>query len=885
MKKVLSYILISFILLANLLAPISVGFDSKNNIQVQKNRVSAEDAVTISLNSKTDHDIGVEGEFKSSEKMDKITAYFYIGTSQDKLTQILNWDSGSVSTDTAGKVPIYTYHFGYTLTYYSVDGTTAKLVGGNTYYVAVRIAKILPDGKTREFIPGADSKILSAVVGIASKTAFAVSDKAKDSAQADWDTAHSNALKEGKTEEEATKIAQQVVLSKNYNNTPEQSSTMPACSLNPFWGSGTVVGCIAQAAYYVLFVPTSYLFALAGTFFDYTFAYSVNDTSYRSAFVVQGWGLVRDFCNMFFIFVMLYIAISTILNVHGFKTKETIINVVIIGLFINFSLFATQVIIDASNITARVFYNSDAIKITVKGQSDNTFANATDGGTIVAKEGEGGIISLSEALVNKINPQNIIINAGKANDIQKTTTSDSSVVKTENSATDNKNNMTAGTFILIVFLAVAVNVVGIIVFMSVGLIFVTRVIGLWLAMILAPLAFFTYIIPSWADTKIIGWKHWWSDTIKLAFLAPVFIFFMYIILKFLQANLIADPVNATTGLSFFVATIIPFAFIMILMMKAKSLASDMSGEMGQKITGGVAAAGGMMLGGAAMGTAFLGRQTVGAFMKGASTGDTAAQRLAAGDPTLNRMGRIRGRLQQVSGIDWAQRQVGDRLRANQHQISHAAHSRAELDTIAGTVAHGKKWDELNGDQRYEARRKLERDRVIRENSGNNGMALGTRKWESLTGAERDAIDGLVGVETVGPHRGQAIAGSDLAENRTITDTTLVRDARRKVGLGENIIQSTVGGSFDVRNISKIVAGDQDRGFNKFATGLTAAMAGSMRNVIKQSNINYGEGQKDFVKDLGHTITEALKSTVIKVDLSHVGEEHKEDKDGGHGGHH
>ena len=64
---------------------------------------------------------------------------------------------------------------------------------------------------------------------------------------------------------------------------------------------------------------------------------------------------------------MLYIAISTILNLHGFNTKSTIINVIVIGLFINFSLFATQVIIDSSNIMARVFYNSDAIKITEKG--------------------------------------------------------------------------------------------------------------------------------------------------------------------------------------------------------------------------------------------------------------------------------------------------------------------------------------------------------------------------------------------------------------------------------------------------------------------------------------------------------------------------------------
>lgn len=374
---------------------------------------------------------------------------------------------------------------------------------------------------------------------------------------------------------------------KQGNFSPQRS--MPACSILPNWAggqNGTFSGCIAQAFYYVLFVPTSYLFALAGTFFDYTFSYSVQDSSYRSTFVVEGWGLVRDFCNLFFIFIMLYIAISTILNVHGFNTKSTIINVVIIGLFINFSLFATQIIIDASNITARVFYNANTIKITEKGA--NGVAEATPG--LVIRE--GGIIPLSEALVNKINPQNMIINSGNINNIPNS--SESSIV--DNNKTDNMN---AGTFILIVILASAINIVGFTVFITIGLLFVARVIGLWLAMILAPLAFFTYIIPDMASIKMIGWKNWWSDIIKLAFLAPVFMFFLYIILKFLQTDLISDPMSKTVsadGLGFFVATIIPFAFIMILMMKAKKIAVDMSGEMGATVSkiGGVAS--GMILG-------------------------------------------------------------------------------------------------------------------------------------------------------------------------------------------------------------------------------------------------------------------------------------------------
>jgi hypothetical protein len=364
---------------------------------------------------------------------------------------------------------------------------------------------------------------------------------------------------------------------------------MPSCGIS-FIGLG---GCAAQIIYYVLFVPTSYLFALAGVFFDYTFAYSVQDSSYKSSFVVQGWGLVRDFCNLFFIFVLLYIAIGTILSLHGVKTKETIINVVIIGLFINFSLFATQVIIDASNIMARVFYNSNAIVIT-KG-------SVSGANTMISDVGPDGALPLSAALVSKVDPQNIIIHSEKVGNITDST----------GKLRGASDTIGVGTFIMVTLLAVAVNLTGIVVFASVGLIFIARVIGLWLAMIMSPLAFFTYILPEqMAGWKMVGWKNWWPETLKMAFLAPVFIFFMYIILKFLELDLISDPMSKK-GLSFLLASIIPFAFIMVLLMKAKSIAVDMSGEIGQQITSKLSTAGGLALGVATGGAALAMRGTVG----------------------------------------------------------------------------------------------------------------------------------------------------------------------------------------------------------------------------------------------------------------------------------
>ncbi len=372
-----------------------------------------------------------------------------------------------------------------------------------------------------------------------------------------------------------------------------ETMNMPACGVF----KGSLMGCVAQGFYYIFFVPTSYLFALAGTFFDYTFSYSVQDTSYRSSFVVEGWGLVRDFCNMFFIFIMLYVAFGTILSLHSMKTKETIINVVIIGLFINFSLFATQLIIDASNVTARVFYNSDSIKITEKSPTGAT--------EVVSKISTNGAIPLSAALVNKVNPQSIIINAREINKIP-----NRSNAGLNNVSTSSDTGLGVGQFILIVILASAINIVGLVAFLTVGMLFIARVIGLWLAMILSPVAFFTYILPEMSGTKMIGWKNWWPETLKLAFLAPVFIFFMYIILKFLQLDLISDAAGKS-GIDFLIATIIPFIFVMILLLKAKKIATDMSGEFGEMAVKAGSAVSGLALGAATGGAALVGRATLG----------------------------------------------------------------------------------------------------------------------------------------------------------------------------------------------------------------------------------------------------------------------------------
>ncbi len=381
-----------------------------------------------------------------------------------------------------------------------------------------------------------------------------------------------------------------------------ETAILPTCD-----GLSTLKGCIGQILYYLIFVPSSALFEGTGRLLDKAVDYSTRSESYTSEFVTSGWGIVRDFCNMFFIFVLLYIAIGTILNLHSVKTKEMIINVVIIGLLMNFSLFATQVIIDASNILTRVFYNTSSIKV-----------GPTVDGVIQNEVGSNGEIKLSEAIVSKINPQKLILESAKIGMIQP-----KGIVQ-EDKDTETKTNgdvVSAGTFMLIVVLASIVNIIGLITFLTCGLLFVVRVIGLWLAMILVPMAFFSYTVPALQDLDTVGWKKWWPNTLKLAFMGPVFVFFLYIIIKFLDSGLGIVTSDTATGMNFALGIMIPFIFIMILLMKAKDITIKMSGELGQSIIKAASSVGGMALGGAiglaAGGVGMLGRSTIGKFANNA----------------------------------------------------------------------------------------------------------------------------------------------------------------------------------------------------------------------------------------------------------------------------
>ena len=381
-------------------------------------------------------------------------------------------------------------------------------------------------------------------------------------------------------------------------------NAMPPCGMGIMGeASGTFTGCIAQGLYYAVFVPTSWLIIGAGFLLDFALAYSIDSNSYSgTTFVSEGWKLVRDISNILFILILIYTGISIMFNLNS-GDKKKIFTIVIIAILINFSLFFSKVIIDTGNIIAKTLYFN--IQPTYTNGSAPKTVNF---GTTKAKP-------LSAILIGKFNPQQIILNANNDTVTKTGIEADGSITASNKKK---ESELGVGAFILIVLLATTLNVVGAYVFFTVAFLFIIRVIGLWFMMIFSPLAFISYTLPNKMGGKLGSFGHdkWWAELVGLSFLAPVFIFFMYLIALFLDTDFLKfDSGTTLEGMMFLMGIIIPFIFIAILLIKAKDTAKQMSGEIGKQMVAVAEKAGGYITGAAVGvatgGAALLGRATIG----------------------------------------------------------------------------------------------------------------------------------------------------------------------------------------------------------------------------------------------------------------------------------
>lgn len=307
------------------------------------------------------------------------------------------------------------------------------------------------------------------------------------------------------------------------NELPSLDSCVPI----PGYGFD-ITNCVAALSYYIIFVPTSWILWMGGQLFNGAVSFALGGEFLKSDMVSIGWTITRDVANLFFIFILLYIAIATILQLSSYGMKSLLAKLIIIALLVNFSLVITKIIIDASNILAMEFYN----KMTVQG-----------GEVTKALFGQNAR-DISAVFVAGFNPQQLFGKEGFEK--WKENTSGSSLA-----------------MLFLFLIASLMNLVATFVLMAGGLLFIIRVSVLWLLMILAPIAFLFMVLPL---TKQYA-NQWWNKLFSQAFFAPAFLFLFYLVAMLINKGFLKSIFESmgrdTSGLSGFEAFFATIAIVFL----------------------------------------------------------------------------------------------------------------------------------------------------------------------------------------------------------------------------------------------------------------------------------------------------------------------------------
>ncbi len=422
-------------------------------------------------------------------------------------------------------------------------------------------------------------------------------------------------------------------------------------------GNGSLAGCLEWILYFIPFKVGAWLMEISAMLFDSLASLTLSSSLYSSSsFIADGWRVTRDFGNIFFILVLLLAALSLVLDIeigHA-NPKKMIASVIFIALIVNFSFFITEAIIDTSNALALVFYN----QITITNKSGEIVTNATNipTGVIPPK-------NISAALVTAFQPQQIqeewfwknLEAPGKTQTTHVLAgCTAGAIVGTIVPVIGNAIGCTVGGLLgyfyqttgsenkvpdsvimgILVLTGIMFGVVAYSFFVA-SLSFLGRLIGLWIAIIFAPFAFVSYIMPSAQHLEGFGWTDWWKNLFTMAFAGPIYFFFLYLIALMTKSSFVSSTtMSSGSTKSAFAALIImfiSFMFFIVMLLKATTYVKKASGELGSMVFKGAALLGGAALGVAAGTGARLLSRTVGAKAKKKDTED--ARDLAAGRTT------------------------------------------------------------------------------------------------------------------------------------------------------------------------------------------------------------------------------------------------------------
>lgn len=360
---------------------------------------------------------------------------------------------------------------------------------------------------------------------------------------------------------------------------------------------GSISGCALQISYVLFYQIPAGLLWMAASFFNVLLPISLDSKLFSdSVFVKNGWAIVRDLSNIFFILILIYTAIELILGLSH-DAKKNIIYVVSMAIVINYSMFFTSIPIDSSNILSLVFYNK--IEVSQKLPDGKLRPYASSNGE---KDVAGGMVAAFDPTT--ILTPDFFQTAGTI---------------TIPGQPPIKGEISTSMLIWITILAGGIMYFAAYALFVSGLAFLGRMLEFFVLIIFSPFAFMSFAEHTLKGVSTIGWSAWSKRLLETSFMAPIFMFFMYFIFLMINSKIFANVLDKSTGIESTAKKIllvtIPALMIMILLLKATSFAKKMSGTLGEMIIkGGQAVAGmaaGVAVGAATGGAALAARGTVG----------------------------------------------------------------------------------------------------------------------------------------------------------------------------------------------------------------------------------------------------------------------------------
>lgn len=190
----------------------------------------------------------------------------------------------------------------------------------------------------------------------------------------------------------------------------------------------------------------------------------------NSPAVTNGWVILRDLCNMFFVLILLVIAFATVLNRENYAMKKLLPKFIIAAILINFSRLICGIIIDFAQVVMLTFVN---------GFRD------IGGGNLANMLGISGYLSMSADSTQEVNTLTIV-----------------------------------GTYIL----ALLYSIIATVVVATMLFVLVVRMVMIWIYVVLSPLPYLLSVLPA---TEKYASK-WWDEFSKNVVAGPILAFFIWL---------------------------------------------------------------------------------------------------------------------------------------------------------------------------------------------------------------------------------------------------------------------------------------------------------------------------------------------------------------------